>query len=57
MEPIWPDRNGRHSTMIESPYSVFLVEDETMIRMMLVEMLEELGQAVAAEAGLHKLFT
>nr|QIG91124.1 response regulator [Bradyrhizobium sp. 6(2017)] len=43
--------------MIESPYSVFLVEDETMIRMMLVEMLEELGQAVAAEAGLHKLFT
>ncbi|WP_175619430.1 hypothetical protein [Bradyrhizobium sp. 2S1] len=33
-------------------YSAFVVEDETMIRMMLVEMLEELGHTVAAEAGL-----
>ncbi|SED20580.1 response regulator [Bradyrhizobium erythrophlei] len=33
------------------PYSVFVVEDETMIRMMLVEMLEELGHTVAAEAA------
>ncbi|QIG96794.1 response regulator [Bradyrhizobium sp. 6(2017)] len=32
-------------------YSVFVVEDEAMIRMMLVEMLEELGHTVAAEAG------
>jgi CheY-like chemotaxis protein len=31
--------------------SVFLVEDEVMIRMMVAEMLEELGYSVAAEAG------
>jgi CheY-like chemotaxis protein len=31
--------------------SVFLVEDEVMIRMMVAEMLEELGYRVAAEAG------
>ena len=31
--------------------SVFLVEDETLIRMMVVEMLEELGHHVVAEAG------
>lgn len=31
--------------------SVFLVEDEVMIRMMVADMLEELGYAVAAEAG------
>ncbi len=30
---------------------VFLVEDEVMIRMMVVDMLEELGYRVAAEAG------
>jgi CheY-like chemotaxis protein len=30
---------------------VFLVEDEVMIRMMVAEMLEELGYSVAAEAG------
>jgi DNA-binding response OmpR family regulator len=30
---------------------VFLVEDEVMIRMMVVDMLEELGYQVAAEAG------
>ena len=31
--------------------SVFLVEDETLIRMMIVEMLEELGHRVVAQAG------
>ena len=31
--------------------SVFLVEDEVMIRMMVADMLEELGHSVAAEAG------
>jgi CheY-like chemotaxis protein len=30
---------------------VFLVEDEAMIRMMVVDMLEELGHSIAAEAG------
>jgi CheY-like chemotaxis protein len=30
---------------------VFLVEDEVIIRMMVADMLEELGHAVAAEAG------
>ncbi|MBN8970154.1 MAG: response regulator [Rhizobiales bacterium] len=33
------------------PRSVFLVEDEVMIRMMVSDMLEELGYHVAAEAG------
>lgn len=31
--------------------SVFLVEDETLIRMMIAGMLEELGHKVVAEAG------
>jgi CheY-like chemotaxis protein len=31
--------------------SVFLVEDEVMIRMMVADMLEELGYRVTAEAG------
>lgn len=31
--------------------SVFLVEDETMIRMMVAEMLEDLGYRIAGEAG------
>ena len=31
--------------------SIFLVEDEVMIRMMVADMLEELGYSVAAEAG------
>jgi DNA-binding response OmpR family regulator len=31
--------------------SVFLVEDEVMIRMMVADMLQELGFTVAAEAG------
>ena len=30
---------------------MFLVEDEVMIRMMIADMLEELGYSVAAEAG------
>jgi len=32
-------------------YSIFVVEDETLIQMMVVDMLEELGHAVVAEAG------
>lgn len=36
--------NGHHR-------SVFLVEDEVMIRMMVSDMLEELGYSIAAEAG------
>lgn len=31
--------------------SIFLVEDEVMIRMMVADMLEELGYRIAAEAG------
>src|SRR5690242_13733943 len=31
--------------------SVFLVEDEALIRMLLADMLQELGHSVAAEAG------
>ena len=31
--------------------SVFLVEDEVMIRMMVADMLEELGYSIAGEAG------
>ena len=31
--------------------SIFVVEDEALIRMMIVEMLEELGHRVIAEAG------
>ena len=31
--------------------SVFLVEDEVMIRMMVADMLEELGHSIAGEAG------
>ena len=33
------------------PASVLLVEDEALIRMMLVEMIEEAGHSVVAEAG------
>ena len=33
------------------PASVFLVEDEALIRMMLVDMIEEAGHSVVAEAG------
>ena len=32
-------------------YSFFVVEDETLIRMMIVEMLEELGHTVTNEAA------
>jgi CheY-like chemotaxis protein len=31
--------------------SIFLVEDEVMIRMMVADMLEELGYSIAAESG------
>jgi CheY-like chemotaxis protein len=45
---------ARISTMTASKPqggSVFLVEDEVMIRMMVADMLEELGYSVAAETG------
>jgi DNA-binding NtrC family response regulator len=32
-------------------YSVFIVEDETLLRLMISEMLEELGHHVSSEAG------
>jgi DNA-binding response OmpR family regulator len=47
-------RDGKEIIMIAtrpSGGSVFLVEDEVMIRMMVVDMLAELGYRVAAEAG------
>lgn len=34
-----------------APASIFLVEDEPMIRMLVVEMLEAIGYRVMAEAG------
>jgi len=34
-----------------TPVSILLVEDEALIRMMLAEMVEELGHRVIAEAG------
>jgi CheY-like chemotaxis protein len=37
--------------MAKKGLRVFLVEDEAMIRMMVADMLEELGHSVAAEAG------
>jgi CheY-like chemotaxis protein len=39
------------STRMPKGCYVFLVEDEIMIRMMIADMLEELGYSVAAEAG------
>jgi CheY-like chemotaxis protein len=47
-------RKGKDSIMVATRpagCSVFLVEDEVMIRMMVADMLEELGHSVAAEAG------
>jgi DNA-binding response OmpR family regulator len=40
-------RGGEMSTNLR----IFLVEDETMIRMLVVDMLEELGHTVAGEAA------
>jgi CheY-like chemotaxis protein len=37
--------------MLRLPAAIFLVEDEALIRMMMVEMIEELGHRVIAEAG------
>ncbi|WP_342712755.1 response regulator [Bradyrhizobium sp. B124] len=44
---------SKPGTPVTAPatYSVFVVEDEPMIRMLIVEMLEELGHTVAAEAA------
>lgn len=39
------------------PASVLLIEDEALIRMMLVEMIEEAGHSVVAEAGDVKMGT
>jgi CheY-like chemotaxis protein len=47
-------RTGKDSIMTATRPpggSVFLVEDEVMIRMMVADMLEELGYSVSAEAG------
>jgi CheY-like chemotaxis protein len=48
-------RNGARTDIMTSTRpprgSVFLVEDEVMIRMMVADMLDELGYTVAAEAG------
>ena len=44
-------RDSIMSTTQPTSCSVFLVEDEVMIRMMVADMLEELGHSVAAEAG------
>jgi CheY-like chemotaxis protein len=47
-------RKGKDSIMVAThpaSCSVLLVEDEVMIRMMVADMLEELGYSVAAEAG------
>jgi CheY-like chemotaxis protein len=37
--------------MLKLPAAIFVVEDEALIRMMLVEMIEELGHRVIADAG------
>lgn len=37
--------------MAYSPASIFIVEDEVLIRMMIIDMLHQLGYRVAAEAG------
>jgi CheY-like chemotaxis protein len=38
-------------TRQERQAAIFVVEDETLIRMMISEMVEELGHRVVAEAG------
>jgi DNA-binding response OmpR family regulator len=43
--------NSAMSARKPSGYSVVLVEDEAMIRMMVADMLQELGYRVAGEAG------
>jgi CheY-like chemotaxis protein len=37
--------------VVSKHLNIFVVEDEALIRMMVVEMLEELGHTIAAEAG------
>ena len=44
-------RRREMKLMTATTLSVLLVEDEIMIRMMIAEMLEELGHRVAAETG------
>ena len=43
--------SGRGVSMSAKGLRVFVVEDEAMIRMMVVDMIEELGHVLAAEAG------
>jgi CheY-like chemotaxis protein len=50
----FPDPGGtteREAIENMTRYSVLLVEDEVMIRMMVADMLEELGHSVVGEAG------
>jgi CheY-like chemotaxis protein len=42
---------GKDTSMTMTAGTVFLVEDEAMIRMMVADMLEELGYRIAAETG------
>src|SRR5262245_25396424 len=52
-QPPWGRGSGISTMTATRPVggSVFLVEDEVMIRMMVADMLEELGYRVAAQAG------
>src|SRR5947207_14578282 len=47
----WEGQGFHQMSTRPSGCSVFRVEDEGMIRMMVADMLEELGYSVAAEAG------
>ena len=38
-------------TRADKGYAIFVVEDETLLRMMITEMLESLGHRVCSEAG------
>jgi CheY-like chemotaxis protein len=46
-----PDPAFGAESKVRRQVSVFLVEDETLIRMMIAEMIEELGHTVVAEAA------
>jgi CheY-like chemotaxis protein len=47
---LFPARH-RSNPVVSKHLNIFVVEDEALIRMMVVEMLEELGHSIAAEAG------
>jgi CheY-like chemotaxis protein/ketosteroid isomerase-like protein len=46
-----PLLRGMATPLASKRLKVFIVEDETMIRMMVVDMLEELGHMITAQAG------